>query len=43
MLLFLPRKIFAVSPKPLPVCKAFAFTPAVWYNLRKKPEGRREM
>lgn len=25
MLLFLPRKIFAVSPKPLPVYKAFAF------------------
>ena len=23
MLLFLTRKIFAVSPKPLPVCKAF--------------------
>lgn len=29
MLLFLTRKIFAVSPKPLPVCKAFAFYPAV--------------
>lgn len=43
MLLFLTRKIFAVSPKPLPVCKAFALYPAVWYNLRKKPEGRREM
>lgn len=43
MLLFLTRKIFAVSPKPLPVCKAFAFCPAVWYNLRKKPEGRRAM
>ena len=41
MLLFLTRKIFAVSPKPLPVCKAFAFTRRVWYNLRKKPEGRR--
>lgn len=26
MLLFLTRKIFAVSPKPLPVYKAFAFT-----------------
>lgn len=26
MLLFLTRKIFAVSPKPLPVCKKFAFT-----------------
>lgn len=26
MLLFLTRKIFAVSPKPLPVWKAFAFT-----------------
>lgn len=25
MLLFLTRKIFAVSPKPLPECKAFAF------------------
>lgn len=25
MLLFLPRKIFAVSQKQLPVCKAFAF------------------
>lgn len=25
MLLFLTRKIFAVSPKQLPVCKAFAF------------------
>lgn len=43
MLLFLTRKIFAVSPKTLPVCKAFAFNPEVWYNLRKKPEGRREM
>lgn len=43
MLLFLTRKIFAVSPKTLPVCKAFAFTREVWYNLRKKPEGRREM
>ncbi len=26
MLLFLTRKIFAASPKPQPVCKAFAFT-----------------
>lgn len=26
MLLFLTRKIFAVSPKSLSVCKAFAFT-----------------
>lgn len=26
MLLFLTRKIFAVSPKSLPVCKVFAFT-----------------
>ena len=25
MLLFLTRKIFAVSQKPLPVCKTFAF------------------
>lgn len=25
MLLFLTRKIFAVSQKQLPVCKAFAF------------------
>lgn len=25
MLLFLTHKIFAVSQKPLPVCKAFAF------------------
>ena len=25
MFLFLTRKIFAVSQKPLPVCKAFAF------------------
>lgn len=25
MLLFLSRKIFAVSQKQLPVCKAFAF------------------
>jgi|GEM_PF-149690 len=35
MLLFLTRKIFAVSPKPLPVCKAFAFTRRLWYNLRQ--------
>lgn len=26
MVLFLTRKIFAVSQKQLPVCKAFAFT-----------------
>lgn len=31
MLLFLTRKIFAVSQKPLPVCKAFAF--ARWYGI----------
>lgn len=31
MLLFLTRKIFAVSPKPLPECKAFAF--ARWYGI----------
>lgn len=43
MLLFLTRKIFAVSQKPLPVCKAFAFAWRLWYNLRKKPEGRRAM
>ena len=26
MLLFLTRKVYAVYSKPLPVCKAFAFT-----------------
>lgn len=43
MLSFLTRKIFAVSPKPLPVYKAFAFIRRLWYNLRKKPEGRKAM
>ena len=43
MLLFLTRKIFAVSPKPQPCMQGICLYPAVWYNLRKKPEGRREM
>ncbi len=43
MLLFLTRKIFAVSPKTAACMQGICLYPAVWYNLRKKPEGRREM
>lgn len=43
MLLFLTRKIFAVSPKNVACMQGICLYPEVWYNLRKKPEGRREM
>lgn len=43
MLLFLTRKIFAVSPKTAACMQGICLCLAVWYNLRKKPEGRREM
>lgn len=43
MLLFLTRKIFGRIPKTAVCMQGICLYPAVWYNLRKKPEGRRAM
>lgn len=43
MLLFLTRKNLCRIPKNAACMQGICLYPEVWYNLRKKPEGRREM
>lgn len=42
MLLFLSENLCRIL-KTAACMQGICLYPAVWYNLRKKPEGRREM